>query len=116
MNFSVFALLYAETVRYFQNRSEGIEDLDNKYCHGSTHCRLTSLGKSVGTRLHRLHCARERPVRRENRLLNVLYYLHHTMYRVIFGKPADSLERSNECSDECAYCPGSVPSRCRHGH
>jgi hypothetical protein len=38
--------------------------------------------------------------RRENRLLNALYYVHNTYYKSIFGKVADSLERSNDAADE----------------
>ncbi|PJF17552.1 hypothetical protein PSACC_02603 [Paramicrosporidium saccamoebae] len=38
--------------------------------------------------------------RRENRLLNALYYVHNTYYRSVFGKVADSLERSNDAADE----------------
>lgn len=44
--------------------------------------------------------------RRENRLLSILYYLHDTLYRFIFGKAADSLEMSNDSPDECKAIMG----------
>lgn len=72
--------------------------------------RLAALGNRVGIRMHLLFIAKERPTqKREHRLLSILYYLHDTLYRFIFGKAADSLEMSNDSPDECkkGRCPAS---------
>lgn len=44
-----------------------------------------------------------RQPKRETRLLPVLLWLHTHLWKAIFGRPADSLERSTERSDECAF-------------
>ena len=43
---------------------------------------------------------------RETRLLKTLLWVHTTLWKVLFGFPADNLERSTESDrfDECAYC------------
>lgn len=64
--------------------------------------RLAVIGYEVGIRMHLLFVAKEKLMqRRESRLLSILYYLHDTLYRFIFGKAADSLEMSNDSPDEC---------------
>lgn len=40
--------------------------------------------------------------KRETRLLPVLLWLHTQLWKALFGKQADSLERSTEKSDECS--------------
>lgn len=40
--------------------------------------------------------------RREHRLIPALQFVHTQVYKYIFGKPADGLERSVEGEDECA--------------
>ena len=51
---------------------------------------------------------RQNPKRpqRETRLLKTLLWIHTTLWKVLFGSPADNLERSTESDrfDECAYC------------
>jgi hypothetical protein len=43
---------------------------------------------------------REKNIRRETRVINVLYFIHTTVWKALFGRPADSLERSTENVDE----------------
>jgi hypothetical protein len=81
--------------------------------------RLSLLGYRVGQRVLPLLCHRlEFPVppssssssstynrapKREVRLLPVLLWLHTQLWKALFGKAADSLERSTEKSDECGF-------------
>lgn len=44
-----------------------------------------------------------RTPKREVRLLAVLLWLHTQLWKALFGRAADSLERSTEKSDECEY-------------
>jgi len=39
--------------------------------------------------------------KREHRLIPALQFVHTQVYKYIFGKPADGLERSVEGEDEC---------------
>ncbi|UZJ52315.1 hypothetical protein CBS101457_001635 [Exobasidium rhododendri] len=104
---SALAFLFAEMVSYTQNRVAGISDLEKK---------LSLLGYRVGQRVlpllyHRLEfpvapslssssSTYNRAPKREIRLLPVLLWLHTQLWKALFGRPADSLERSTEKSDE----------------
>jgi trafficking protein particle complex subunit 5 len=79
--------------------------------------RLSLLGYRVGQRVlpllsHRIEfptppslssgsSTYNRNPKRETRLLPVLLWLHTQLWKALFGKPADSLERSTEKEDEC---------------
>lgn len=44
---------------------------------------------------------KEKAGRRETRILGMLYYVNTTVWKYLFGKPADSLEKSTDNPDEC---------------
>lgn len=53
-----------------------------------------------------LYCFRERSSKRETKLLGILSFVYSTVWKVLFGKQADSLEKSTEQDDECILsCP-----------
>ncbi|KAJ2662315.1 protein particle complex subunit [Coemansia sp. RSA 1200] len=91
VSLSAFAFLFAEMIRYTQNRVLGIQDLETK---------LNELGQRVGVRVFELTMSREKTVRRETRVLQMLVYINSVVWRALFDKPADSLERSTENEDE----------------
>ncbi|KAH0444753.1 hypothetical protein IEQ34_025534 [Dendrobium chrysotoxum] len=104
---SALAFLFAEIVGYTQNRVSGISDLERK---------LSLMGYRVGQRVlpllsHRIEfptppslssgsSTYNRTPKREIRLLPVLLWLHTQLWKALFGRAADSLERSTEKSDE----------------
>jgi hypothetical protein len=53
------------------------------------------VGYGVGVRLLELLCYRERAGRRETRLLDILRFVHSTLWRYLFGRQARDLEQSN---------------------
>ena len=55
----------------------------------------------MGTRCIDLITHRERSGKRETRLVNVLSFIQTAVWRNLFGKPADSLEKSVEQADQC---------------
>lgn len=65
--------------------------------------RLAEFGARVGVRMLELLVLREKNLRRETRIIGILSFIHTTVFRALFGKPADSLERSNEREDECTH-------------
>lgn len=65
--------------------------------------RLNEFGYRVGTRALELLTWREKNAKRENRVLGVLYFIHSVVWKSLFGKQADSLEKSTEHEDECKY-------------
>jgi hypothetical protein len=129
VSLSAFSFLFRELVQYAQGRSTqlNINDLERRYSltHSLTHstwhasyeqptnrtvrfdlindiaCRLCDLGASVGARLLDLLTYREKGTRRELRLVGMLSFVQTIVWKALFGKPADSLERSIEHEDEC---------------
>ena len=91
---SAFALFFSEMVQYFQNRVESVVDLEKK---------LEEAGYGVGLRYAELVGCRERLAKRETRLVNMLQYICNTVWKYLFNKPADNLERSTENEDECMF-------------
>lgn len=52
-------------------------------------------------RVLELICFRDKNLKRETKVLGILTYLAYTVWKVLFGKQADSLEKSTEQEDEC---------------
>ena len=57
--------------------------------------RLEDLGYGVGHRLLELLYFRERGSKRDVRLLDILRFIHSTLWRYLFGRQARDLEQSN---------------------
>ncbi|KAI9034324.1 NO signaling/Golgi transport ligand-binding domain-containing protein [Hyaloraphidium curvatum] len=86
-----FALLLSEMIAYSQKRVTGIQDLEKK---------LSDFGFRVGIRSLELITWREKGSKRETRILNILYFIHSIVWKSLFGKQADALEKSTEHEDE----------------
>lgn len=91
ISLSSFAYLYSELVQYHQNRVDSVSELER---------RLESSGYGVGLKMLELISYRNREYKRETRLMNILHFVSTQVWRALFGKPADSLERSVENADE----------------
>ncbi|PHT51776.1 hypothetical protein CQW23_06238 [Capsicum baccatum] len=61
---------------------------------------LEDVGYAVGAQILELLSHREKGNRRETRLLGILSFVHDTVWKVLFGKVADSLEKGTEHEDE----------------
>ncbi|KAF9903070.1 TRAPP subunit trs31 [Linnemannia zychae] len=88
---NAFAFLFSEMLQYTQKRVNGIQDLERK---------LNELGYRVGIRALDLLVWRDKNSKRETRVLGMLYFIHTTVWKTLFGKQADSLEKSTENEDE----------------
>ncbi|ORE21711.1 TRAPP I complex [Rhizopus microsporus] len=78
-------------LQYAQKRVNGIQDLERK---------LNEFGYRVGFRMLELLTWREKAAKRETKVLGILYFIHSTVWKALFGKQADSLEKSTENDDE----------------
>uniref|UniRef100_A0A914EII2 Trafficking protein particle complex subunit 5 n=1 Tax=Acrobeloides nanus TaxID=290746 RepID=A0A914EII2_9BILA len=87
VNLSSFALLFAEMIRYAQNKVNSVEELQAK---------LAEYGRFVGVRLLDLIVLREKSYKRDVKLLNMLMFVKVTVWKSLFNKEADKLERSND--------------------
>ena len=67
--------------------------------------RLNTLGYRIGTRVLELMAWRNESAakapKRETRFLPALMSIHTHVWRAVFGKPADAIEKSVENADEC---------------
>jgi hypothetical protein len=78
-------------IQYQQNRVDSISELER---------RLENTGYSVGLRVLELLAYRNRDYKRETRLMGVLQFVSTQVWKTLFGKAADSLERSIDHADE----------------
>ena len=88
---SAFSFLFSEMVQYAYNRISSIDDLS---------LRLEELGFGVGQRLIELISCRDRVIKRETRIVGILQYITTTIWKQVFNKNADTLERAMEDEDE----------------
>ncbi|WZN61433.1 subunit 5 of trafficking protein particle complex [Chloropicon roscoffensis] len=86
-----FAFLFSEIVQYSQTRVSNVSELERK---------LADVGFDVGVRMLELLVHREKAGKRENRILGILSFLHTNVWKNLFGKTADSLERGTSADDE----------------
>ncbi|KAK9463176.1 NO signaling/Golgi transport ligand-binding domain-containing protein [Lipomyces oligophaga] len=90
--FSSFAFLFSEMVQVSQRNVKGIQELENK---------LSDYGYHVGQRMLELTVVREiKNAKRETRVLGLLQFILTSIWKNIFGKSADALEKSREQEDE----------------
>lgn len=91
VSLSAFAYLYSELVQYHQSRVASISELER---------RLESSGYGVGLKVLELLAYRARESKRETRLMSILHFVSSSVWKSLFGKAADSLERSIDHADE----------------
>jgi hypothetical protein len=105
VSLSAYGWLFSELVYHAIKHAKGIRDLET--------C-LTTLGSQVGVRVLELFSYRlafpstttltggsaSGSCKRELRLLGILNFIHNTVWKGLFGKPADSLEKSAERKNE----------------
>ena len=91
MSLSLFAFLFSEVVMYCQKRASSVGDIEG---------RLEEMGMHHGVRLLELLAHRERGLRRETRVLGALSFVHTHVWKALFGRAADSLEKCTQAEDE----------------
>ncbi|RYY87227.1 hypothetical protein EON63_04345 [archaeon] len=67
----------------------------------SATARLESAGFGIGQRAIELVSCRDRVTRRETRIVSILQYVSQVLWKYLFNKTADNLERSMQNEDEC---------------
>ena len=88
---SAFAFLFSEFIQYSQTRVTTADELQRK---------LEDAGSGIGRRVLELGCWREKSSKRETRMLSILQFIQSTVWKMLFGNSADSLEKSVEQEDE----------------
>ncbi|CAG5085418.1 Oidioi.mRNA.OKI2018_I69.PAR.g10889.t1.cds [Oikopleura dioica] len=82
---SLYTLLFAEMVRYCQDRANSLDDVADM---------LAEMGKDVGWRSIDLLYHREKKNKRDNKILDILLFIKKTLWTKLFGKEADKLEQA----------------------
>jgi hypothetical protein len=129
VSLSAFAFLFSEFIQYSQTRAASFNDLEKRFVDFSlffflsclwspivwwfccfffffffslpSSCRISDAGYGIGVRLLELISFREKNFKRETKLIGIISFIHGNVWRVMFGKQADALERSSEQDDEC---------------
>ena len=117
VSLSAYAFLLSEIVQYTQKRVSGIGDLERRQVTGPLGCSflqliiptcsldsLSTIGYRIGLRVSELLVWRNDPTKnpkREIKLIQALMFIHTQVWKAVFGKPADALERGLEKDDEC---------------
>mmetsp|Transcript_20558 Transcript_20558/g.44124 ORF Transcript_20558/g.44124 Transcript_20558/m.44124 type:complete len:211 (-) Transcript_20558:2949-3581(-) len=91
VSLSAFAYVYSELVQYHQGRAASISELER---------RLESAGYGVGLKVLEMTAYRAKEAKRETRLMSILHFVSSSVWKSLFGKAADSLERSIDHTDE----------------
>jgi len=88
---AAFAFLFSELVQYSQTQVESVEAFE---------ARLCAAGRRVGVSAAELVAHRDRGGKRETRIVGALTFVHTYMWRSLFGRAADALEKGVENDDE----------------
>lgn len=93
INLSSLSFLFCEIVSWCHRNSKGIQDLEN---------RLNGLGYQVGQRFLEVVKLREglKYSKREIRIVEILQFIHSPMWKSMFGKVANELEKSQDVNNE----------------
>ena len=100
VSLSALAYLLSESLQSQVKNATGISQLESQ---------LSSMGYSLGDPLLELVVWRDRNSKRETRLLPTLYMLHNTLWKALFDKPADSLEKGTDAEDEYMISDNDPP-------
>ena len=84
---AVFAQLFSQVIHEAQARSSRVDELEEK---------LATLGAHVGARVAELAPHRSRPGRRETSVVAMLSFIVSVVWKQLFGRAADNLEKSVE--------------------
>lgn len=99
-----WSFLFSEMIQYTQKRVSGIGDLER---------RLNTIGYRVGLRVSELLVWRNegtsKAPKREIRLRETLLFVHTQVWKAVFGKPADAVEKSVEKDDEYMIIDNDPP-------
>lgn len=89
--FSSFAYLFSELVQYAQAKVDSTQQLERL---------LADAGYGIGVKMLELSFIREKMGKRERNLIAMLQFLSTNVWKSMFGKQADGLEKSTDRADE----------------
>ena len=85
VSLSSFAFLFSEIIQYSHQRVSSVPEL---------HDKLSEFGQRVGRSMIDLTFHREKHGKRETRVVNILIFIKSSLWRNLFGKEADGIEKA----------------------
>lgn len=85
VSLSAFSFLFSEMIQDAKRKTGRVPDLEG---------RLEELGRHVGVRLNELLAMRHKPGKRETSVVSQLSFILTTVWKQLFGRAADNLEKS----------------------
>jgi hypothetical protein len=90
---SLFSFLISEMVQYILSKSEEEKDFDIEE-------KLSSFGFSIGEKVLELSAWREKNFKRDTKIVSILQFIHNNVWKMLFNKQADGLQKSTDDPDE----------------
>ena len=89
---SAFLFLFSEMVQYCQSHARTPDEFKDK---------LSGIGRSIGVRYAELLAYRSTRAQRFTDMIDVLKYISSTVWKALFGKEADGLEKATGSKGTC---------------
>lgn len=90
---SLFSFLFAEIIQYILSKRDEEKDFDIEE-------KLSCFGYSVGEKVLELASFREKGYKRETKIVSMLRFIHNNIWKMLFNKQADGLQKSTDDPDE----------------
>jgi len=90
---SLYSFLISEIIQYILSKSEEEKDLDIEE-------KLSSFGFSIGEKVLELSSWRDKAFKRELKIVSMLQFIHNNVWKMLFNKQADGLQKSTDDPDE----------------
>jgi hypothetical protein len=96
---SSFSFLYLSIIQYNFQRVNDLRDLEKKYI--LILYRLLEVGYQVGYKYYELSTFREKNTKREIKTQNIIQYIGNNIWKSLFSKAIDNIEKSSEKDNQC---------------
>ena len=90
---TTFSFLLSEMVQYMLSKSNDDKDFDIEE-------KLSSLGYPIGEKILELCSYKEKNYKREVKIVSMLQFIHNNIWKMLFGKMADGLQKSTDDEDK----------------
>ena len=97
---SLFSFLFSEIIQYVSKSSENNNYNTNNNNNFSNNFdfeeQLSSFGYPIGEKMLEITTLREKGHKRELKIVNILQFVHNNLWKHLFNKQADGIQRSTD--------------------
>ena len=91
INLSTYSFLLSEIIQHFLEKKISTEEIE---------IELEKLGENIGPRVLELISFREKSYKHEIKHVEMLKFIHSNVWKLLFGRNADSLEKAKDSEGE----------------